>query len=149
MSIKEFKRAAYVGASRVAMNPAVLRVLSNPKVQKAFLTMLNANTDFQDWLSDQISNRAKGLSLATHDEIIAAQRELRHQSAEMEIMADRVAELNAKLVALEKLVNSPKKAAPKKAAPKKAAPKKAAPKKAAPKKAAPKKAAAKKSAKKK
>ena len=154
MGIKDIKKAAYMGASKVAMSPSVLRVLSNPKVQRAFLTMLNANADVQDWFSDQMKTRAKNLSLATHEELIKVQRELRHQVAEMEIMEDRVVELGDKIASLEKTIAGlkrstggaavAKKAAPKKAAPKKAAPKKAAPKKAAPKKAAPKKAAPKK-----
>ena len=134
MGIKNFKKAAYMGASRFAMNPSVLRILSNPKVQKAFLTMLNANSEFHDWLGEQMTNQAKNLSLATHDEIVALQRELRHQGAELEIMEDRIVELHAKIAALEKEKAAPKKAAAKKAAPKKAAPKKAAPKKAATKK---------------
>ena len=121
MGIKDFKKAAFVGASRVAMNPSVLRILSNPKVQKTFLSMLNANSDVQEWFAEQMKSRARTLSLVTRDELMKVQRELRYQVAEMEIMADRVIELNQKISKLEKLVAGSNKSSAKKPAPRKTA----------------------------
>jgi len=116
MGMKDFKKVAFMGASRVAMNPSVLRVLSNPSVQKAFIRMINANADVQDWLAGQMQTIAKNMSLATREEVGKLKRSLRDQNAELEIMADRVAELSAKLDKMEKGMAQRTKPAPRKVA---------------------------------
>ncbi len=129
MSVNELKQKAIDSASKIAMSPPVMKVLANPKLQKTFLTMINANAEVREWIEGQIRSIIRGTSLVTTDDLGSLRKLLRDARAEVDTLRDQVVALEARVVQLEAGAAAPKKAAPKKAAPKKAAPKKAAPKK--------------------
>jgi uncharacterized protein YlxW (UPF0749 family) len=122
-----FKQKAISGASKVAMSPAVMKMLSNPQVQKAFLTMINANADFRDWIEGQVKSVAKGMSLVTTDDLGKIKRRLREANADIETLLDKIAGLEDDIAAV-------KKAAAKKPAARKPAARKPAAKKSTAKK---------------
>jgi len=111
------KQKAITGASKVAMSPAVMKMLSNPQVQKTFLTMINANADFRDWIEGQVKSIAKNMSLVTTDDLGKIKRQLREANADIETLLDKIAALEDDLAVV-------KKAAAKKPAAKKSAAKK-------------------------
>ena len=117
MSIDNLKTKAVTGATKLAMSPPVMKMLANPNVQKAFLTMMNANADFREWLDSQIKSVAKGMNLVTSEELGALRRQLRECGADLATAFDRIEALEQELGAL-------KAAAKKKAPAKKTAAKK-------------------------
>jgi len=116
------KTKAISGASKVAMSPAVMKMLSNPQVQKAFLTMINANADFRDWIEGQVKSIAKNMSLVTTDDLGKIKRHLREANADIETLLDKIAGLEDELAAVKKAVA--KKPAAKKSTAKKSTKKK-------------------------
>jgi len=107
MSIDNLKTKAVTGATKIAMSPPVLKMLSNPNVQKAFLTMMNANADFREWLDNQIKTVARSMNLVTSEELGALRRQLRECGSDLATALDRVD-------ALEQEVSTMKAAAKKK-----------------------------------
>ncbi len=127
-------------ASKLAMSPMVLKVLANPSVQKAFLAMLKANSEFSDHFDGKVKSIARGMSLVTREDLGAVRREQRDQTAEVETLIDRVASLEIRVRSLEEAAAAAKKAAAAAAAAARRTPaKKTAAKKTAAKKAASKK----------
>jgi predicted glycosyl hydrolase (DUF1957 family) len=90
MSIDNLKTKAVTGATKIAMSPPVMKMLSNPNVQKAFLTMMNANADFREWLDNQIKGVARGMNLVTSEELGALRRQLRECGSDLATALDRV-----------------------------------------------------------
>ena len=100
--IDDIKHKAITGASKIAMSPPVLKMLSNPNVQKAFLTMMNANADFREWMDAQIKSVARNVSLATTEDLGRLRRQLREASSDVATLTDRVSSLETELQAYQK-----------------------------------------------
>ncbi len=151
MTIDDLKQKAIDGASKMATSPAAMKLLANPQVQRAFLTMMNANADFREWIDGQLKTAARSMSLVTNEEVGRLRREQRDQAAELEALVDRVDHLETRIGALEAAAKKPAartrrtttaRKAPAAKAPAKKAPAKKAPAKKAPAKKAPAKPAA-------
>ena len=101
MSIDNLKQKAIDGASKMATSPAAMKLLANPQVQRAFLSMMNANADLREWLDGQLKTAAKSMSLVTNEEIGRLRREHRDQAAELEALVDRTDRLETRIGAIE------------------------------------------------
>ena len=116
--LEDVLRIARNQAGRVLKSPTTLKVLSNPRVQRAMLQAINLRADLRQKVTVQVEDFARNHNLVTREDVAQLRRTIRELEATVATLRNEVDEANVRAEQAEEAAK--KKAAPKKAASRKA-----------------------------
>jgi len=118
--IEDVLRMARNQAGRVLKSPTTLKVLSNPRVQRAMLQAINLRSDIRQKVTVQVEDFARNHNLVTREDVAHLRRTIRELEATVATLRNQVTEASERTQEAKPSKASVSKAAPKRAAAKKA-----------------------------